>query len=115
MKTIMKVEENIQVLILFPLFHYFLGRSRSGDRYEDKGYEIQVKNLPLNLNWQNLKDAFRGFGNVLKADVEFDDAGKSKGMGYVTFERRKEALNAIENMHHAMFNGKELSVRLTRN
>lgn len=41
---------------------------------KDKGYKLEIKNLPWNMSWQNLKDAFSTFGQIINADVENDNA-----------------------------------------
>jgi len=54
-----------------------------------------VKNIPWSVTWQQLKDAFREFGNVVRADIPEDSKGRSAGYGFVRFERDKEAKTAI--------------------
>jgi len=71
-----------------------------------------VKNMPWSVTWQQLKDAFKEYGSVLRADVPQDEKGRSKGFGYVKFEREKEALKAIDGMHGAAFNGRKIQVEM---
>lgn len=51
------------------------GRDSGRDRDSSRGggYKIIIKNLPWSVTWQNLKDAFREFGNVVRAEVPQDD------------------------------------------
>lgn len=59
--------------------------------------------------------------------IFFDFQEKSKSVGCVIFERKKDALNAIgnnfnnsliifflENMNHAIFNGRDISVKMSK-
>ena len=57
--------------------------------------KVFVGNLPHETTWQELKDIFRKAGEVLRADVEPDAAGKSKGHGIVQFETVHAAEHAI--------------------
>ncbi|KAJ3381850.1 AMME chromosomal region protein 1-like [Lobulomyces angularis] len=70
------------------------------------GTRLFVGNLPYNIAWQELKDLFREVGNVVRADVQLDHEGRSRGFGQVVMSTAEEAKNAV-----ASFNGKELSGR----
>jgi len=70
-----------------------------------------IKNIPWSVTWQQLKDAFREFGTVLRADVPQDSQGRSSGYGVVRFEKEKEVDAAIDNMDGASFNGRKINVR----
>jgi hypothetical protein len=60
-----------------------------------KGRQVFVGNLPYHMSWQDLKDAFRPAGNVIRADVLMLPNGKSKGQGTVLFETKAEAQKSI--------------------
>ena len=47
-------------------------RENKGQSGFQDGYKLQVKNLPYNVSWQNLKDAFKSFGEIIRADVKTD-------------------------------------------
>ncbi|KAL1764983.1 polyadenylate-binding protein 1, partial [Sigmodon hispidus] len=51
-----------------------------------------------------LKDFFSKFGPALRVEVMTDESGKSKGFGFVSFERHKDAQKAVDEI-----NGKELN------
>jgi len=72
-----------------------------------------VKNIPWSVTWQQLKDAFREFGSITRADIPQDRKGRSLGYGFVRFEREKDALSAIDNMDGAAFNGRKITVKLS--
>jgi RNA recognition motif-containing protein len=67
------------------------------------GYTIRVDNLPLDLDTYMLKKAFREFGHILYSRVIGDSSG-SKGYGFVQFEAKESALQAIKIMDRARFN-----------
>ena len=46
------------------------------------------------MTWQQLKDAFREYGTVLRSDVPMD-RGRSTGYGIIKFDREKDAKKAI--------------------
>lgn len=47
------------------------------------GRQLYVGNLPFNVQWQELKDMFRHVGNVVRAEVQVDNVGRSRGFGQV--------------------------------
>eukprot|EP00299_Pterocystis_sp_00344_P013759 c6776_g1_i1.p1 GENE.c6776_g1_i1~~c6776_g1_i1.p1 ORF type:complete len:217 (+),score=55.18 c6776_g1_i1:65-715(+) len=59
------------------------------------GRHLFVSNLSWSTKWQDLKDAFKQCGNVIRADVALDSQGRSRGHGFVLFETSTEAQNAI--------------------
>lgn len=71
------------------------------------GYEVFIINLPYSTTWQQLKDLFREAGDVIRADVELDYRGYSRGFGNVFFATKEEMYRAIE-----LFNGYELEGRV---
>lgn len=90
---------------------------RFGDsdyRRPDRGRKIVVWNLPYHIRWQDLKDLFRDFGNVIRADVPMTPDGKSKGMGTVLFETEMEADRAIQEMTGKEVDGRIVDCRLDK-
>jgi len=71
-----------------------------------------VKNIPWSVTWQQLKDTFKNYGNVLRAEVPQDSMGRSAGYGLVTFEKEKEAQAAIDDMNGAKFNSRTVIVKM---
>ncbi|MEJ1278950.1 hypothetical protein NN561_009875 [Cricetulus griseus] len=56
---------------------------------------------------ERLKDLFGKFGPALNVKVMTDESGKSKGFGFVSFEKHEDAQKAVDEM-----NGKELNASL---
>ena len=38
------------------------------------GYQVTVKNMPWSVTWQQLKDAFKEYGAVIRAEVPQDES-----------------------------------------
>lgn len=89
------------------------GYGRRG-RESDRGRKIVVWNLPYHIRWQDLKDLFRDYGNVIRADVPQTHDGKSRGMGTVLFETEMEAERAIQEMTGKEINGRIVDCRLDK-
>ena len=62
------------------------------------------------------KEAFKEFGKTLEASLVIDDhpngTGKSKGQGFILFEKQKEADEAMRVMDQAKFNDRVVLVKL---
>lgn len=78
------------------------------------GRKLWVGNLPYNVQWQDLKDHFRGAGNILHAEVLQDAMGRSKGCGIVEFGSSSEALRVMAEMNGSEINGRTIFVREDR-
>ncbi|KAL4839485.1 hypothetical protein H8958_002680 [Nasalis larvatus] len=57
-----------------------------------------------------LKDLFGKFGPTLNVKVMTDESGKSKGFGFVSFERLEDAQKAVDEMNGKELNGKQIYV-----
>lgn len=76
--------------------------------------QLFVGNLPYNVRWQDLKDLFRQAGSVIRADIQMNQEGRSRGIGIVVMSSMKEAMHAIQMLHNTDFMGRTLEVRLDR-
>ena len=90
------------------------GGMRSQGAVDLTGRQIFVGNLPYAIAWQDLKDLFRTAGNVVRADVQENPDGRSKGTGIVVFETVEEANNAIAMYNDFDLHGRKLEVREDR-
>jgi RNA recognition motif-containing protein len=73
---------------------------------------LYVGNLPWQTTWKELKELFKAYGEVLRADVATDfKTGRSKGFGTVAFAKEEEAEAAISALHDSDFHGRKLMVR----
>ncbi|KAL6938140.1 hypothetical protein ACO0RG_004680 [Hanseniaspora osmophila] len=67
----------------------------TGSKQLYDGFEVFIANLPFSINWQALKDMFKKFGDVKRADVSLDHNQRSRGFGTVYFKTAKEAEDSI--------------------
>lgn len=78
------------------------------------GKRCYVGNLAWKTSWQDLKDKFREYGNVVYTNVMRDDEGRSKGWGIVEYETPEEALQAINTVNGTELDGRRILVREDR-
>lgn len=76
------------------------------------GFQVVVHNLPWDMTWQQLRDAFEGVGEIERADVIKDSAGNSRGFGIVRFATKELAQAAVEQMNNTEVGGRVVSVRI---
>lgn len=71
--------------------------------------KIFVGGLSWGTNRDTLRAAFEPFGAVTEAVVINDrETGRSRGFGFVTFEREEDARSAIEAMNGAALDGRSI-------
>ncbi|KAE8281875.1 Polyadenylate-binding protein 1 [Larimichthys crocea] len=68
---------------------------------------VYVKNFGEDMDDEKLRELFNKYGNSMSIRVMTDDNGKSRGFGFVSFERHEDAQKAVDEM-----NGKELNGKL---
>ncbi|NWR98556.1 PABP4 protein, partial [Motacilla alba] len=71
---------------------------------------VYIKNFGDDMDDERLKELFGKYGKTLSVKVMTDPAGKSKGFGFVSFEKHEEANKAVEEMNGKDINGKMLFV-----
>uniref|UniRef100_A0A2I3GN07 PABP n=1 Tax=Nomascus leucogenys TaxID=61853 RepID=A0A2I3GN07_NOMLE len=83
----------------------FVGRFTS-----HKEREAELGNFGEDMDDERLKDLFSKFGRALNVKVMTDESGKSKGFGFVSFERLEDAQKAVDEMNGKELNGKQIYV-----
>ncbi|XP_063042142.1 polyadenylate-binding protein 1b isoform X2 [Engraulis encrasicolus] len=68
---------------------------------------VYIKNFGEDMDDEKLREIFSKYGNSMSIRVMTDDSGKSRGFGFVSFERHEDAQKAVDEM-----NGKELNGKL---
>merc|ERR1712227_1165459 len=71
---------------------------------------LGVFNLHGDTSRSFFERQFAKFGQVEKADLVCDPCGYSRGFGFVTFERQKDADEAIRKMDDTMLDGRRIRV-----
>ncbi|CAM9622892.1 unnamed protein product [Lampetra fluviatilis] len=91
----------------------FVGRFKSRkEREQEMGARakeftnVYIKNFGDDMDEDKLREFFGKFGKALSVCVMSDECGKSRGFGFVSFERHEDAQRAVNEM-----NGKELNGR----
>uniref|UniRef100_A0A8C3WXJ9 Polyadenylate-binding protein n=1 Tax=Catagonus wagneri TaxID=51154 RepID=A0A8C3WXJ9_9CETA len=69
---------------------------------------VYIKNFGEDMDDERLKDLFGKFGPALSVKVMTDESGKSKGFGFVSFERHEDAQKAVDEMNGKELNGKQI-------
>lgn len=81
-------------------------------RYQ--GVNLYVKNLDDTVDDEVLRQNFESYGKITSAKVMCDDNGRSKGFGFVCFEKPDEATKAVTEMNGKMMCTKPLYVALAQ-
>merc|ERR1719461_1815412 len=81
-----------------------------GSRRNYTGANLYVKNLSPDVDDAKLNEMFTNFGNITSAKVMREPSGKSRGFGFVAFEKKEAATRAIHEMTNTLHHGKPLYV-----
>jgi cold-inducible RNA-binding protein len=77
--------------------------------------KLYVGNLPYGVTDEQLGQMFAQYGQVSSAVViKFKDTGRSKGFGFVEFDKDEEADKAAEEMNGKEIEGRNLVVNEAR-
>ena len=77
--------------------------------------KVFVGSLPLNLLGSSFKAMFAKFGQITSAQIVRDRyTQKSKGFGYITFLKHKDAKKAIAAMDQEEVEGKKMLVTFAK-
>lgn len=71
---------------------------------------LYVKNLDPEMTQVEFEQLFAQFGAVTSALISVDEEGKSKGFGFVNYERHDEAQKAVDSLHDSEHYGRKIFV-----
>jgi len=71
---------------------------------------VYIKNFGDDMNDDRLKEMFDKYGKTLSVKVMTDPSGKSRGFGFVSYEKHEDANKAVEEMNGSELNGKAVFV-----
>ncbi|XP_044142292.1 polyadenylate-binding protein 4 isoform X1 [Bufo gargarizans] len=71
---------------------------------------VYIKNFGEDMDDERLKETFGKYGKTLSVKVMTDPSGKSKGFGFVSFEKHEDANKAVDDMNGRDINGKVMFV-----
>uniref|UniRef100_A0A674A323 Polyadenylate-binding protein n=1 Tax=Salmo trutta TaxID=8032 RepID=A0A674A323_SALTR len=71
---------------------------------------VYIKNFGDDMNDDKLKEMFDQYGKTLSVRIMADPSGKSRGFGFVSYEKHEDANKACEEMNGQEFNGKTVFV-----
>lgn len=68
--------------------------------------ELFVKNLSYETTDGTLRDFFSRYGSIRRTNVLKRDDGKSKGIGFVSFDNASDAKAALDDADNASLDGR---------
>ncbi|KAG8013568.1 Polyadenylate-binding protein 4 [Nibea albiflora] len=71
---------------------------------------VYIKNFGDDMDDERLKELFDKYGKTLSVKVMTDPTGKSRGFGFVSYEKHEDANKAVEDMNGTELNGKTVFV-----
>ena len=76
---------------------------------------LYVGGLGDKVDVELLRAAFIPFGDLKDVNIPVDFAtGKHRGFGFVEYEEKEDAKEALDNMHNAEINGRVLTVNFAQ-
>ena len=92
--------------------HHIPKRDRQSKFEEMKANftNVYIKNIDEDVSDDDFQKLFEQYGDVISATITRDDAGKSRGFGFVNFTDHEAASKAVDELNEKDFHGKALYV-----
>ncbi|UYV79045.1 PABPC4 [Cordylochernes scorpioides] len=71
---------------------------------------VYIKNFEDALDDEKLRELFEKYGRITSAKVMYDENGKSKGFGFVSYEEPESAEKAVQDLNEKVIDGRTLYV-----
>lgn len=76
------------------------------------GFKIRISNLHFNVVDEDIQDLFGEIGQIRKANVIYDQSGRSTGEAEVTFDSRGDATRAIQKYNGIPLDGYVMRIQM---
>ena len=95
--------------------NFFSNSQLAGENHGPEGCNLFVFHIPNEITNLDLFNYFSPFGNVLSARIMVDTGtGRSRGFGFVSYDKPSSATQAIEKMNGLQLGKKRLKVQLKK-
>ena len=87
-----------------------------GRKKNDMDHKLVVDGLSWDTTSAELHTAFSSYGDVVEVRIVTNhDTGRSRGVGFVTFQDERVAAHAVEELNGTVLDGKTIRVDLAKN
>jgi RNA recognition motif-containing protein len=95
--------------------NFFSNSQLAGENHGPEGCNLFVFHIPNEITNLDLFNYFSPYGNVISARIMVDTGtGRSRGFGFVSYEKPSSATQAIEKMNGLQLGKKRLKVQLKK-
>jgi len=84
-------------------------------RVDSEGTKLYVGNLDFKTNEDDMRECFSKYGKIMDVYIPRERPDmKSRGFAFVTFNNKRDAEDAVDEMHDKDFDGRPLKVNLAK-